>query len=176
MQTGDKKMGWDDVGSTVCPVAKSLAAVGDRWTLMIMRELSLGTRRFDDIQAQLGASSYLLSTRLKRLEKDGIIERRLYNEKPERYEYYATEKGLALDPILLLLRAWGMQYCSSGEEPAVTLTYKPTGEVVDENWKIPPEAWPFSMTMLDRKISGAFEAEREEKRRNFRKSKKAVTD
>jgi DNA-binding HxlR family transcriptional regulator len=169
-------MGWDDVGSTVCPVAKSLAAVGDRWTLMIMRELSLGTRRFDDIQAQLGASSYLLSTRLKRLEKDGIIERRLYNEKPERYEYHATEKGLALDPILLLLRAWGMQYCSPGQEPAVALTYKPTGEVVDEHWKIPQDAWPFSLDMLEGKMSAAFEAEREEKRRNFRKGKKVAED
>ncbi len=170
-------MGWEDeVGSTVCPIAKSLSAVGDRWTLLIMRELSLGVRRFDDIQAQLGASSYLLSTRLKRLEKDGIVERRLYSERPERYEYHATPKGRGLDPILLMLRAWGMQYCDhkEGEEPAVHLHYKPTGEVVDEHWQIPANEWPFSLDTLEGRIGTAFEAEREEKRRNFRKSKKAV--
>lgn len=167
-------MGWDEVGSTVCPIAKSLSVVGDRWTLLIMRELSLGVRRFDDIQAQLGASSYLLSTRLKRLEKDGVIERRLYNEKPERYEYHATAKGRALDPILLMLRSWGMTYCghTPGDEPAVKLTYKATGEVVDENWQIPAHEWPFSLDSLEGEMGKAFAQEREEKRRNFRKSKK----
>ncbi|MDB6145181.1 MAG: hypothetical protein JWP80_4225 [Pseudomonas sp.] len=167
-------MGWDEVGSTVCPVAKSLSVVGDRWTLLIMRELSMGNRRFDDIQAQLGASSYLLSTRLKRLEKDGVIERRLYNEKPERYEYHATAKGKALDPILLMLRAWGMTYCGHqpGDEPAVKLTYKATGEVVDENWQIPTREWPFSFDALEGEVGEAFAKEREEKRRLFRKSKK----
>ncbi|MDB6052369.1 MAG: hypothetical protein JWR17_5115 [Pseudomonas sp.] len=166
-------MGWDEVGSTVCPVAKSLSVIGDRWTLLIMRELSLGVRRFDDIQAQLGASSYLLSTRLKRLEKDGVIERRLYNEKPQRYEYHATAKGRALDPILLMLRAWGMTYCGhTDDEPAVTLTYKATGEVVDENWKIPETEWPFSLDVLESVMGEAFTKEREEKRRLFRKSKK----
>lgn len=167
-------MGWDEeVGSTVCPIAKSLSAVGDRWTLLIMRELSMGVHRFDDIQAQLGASSYLLSTRLKRLEKDGIIERRLYNEKPERYEYYATAKGRALDPILLLLRAWGMQYCEheADAEPAVHLTYRPTGEVVDEHWRIPENEWPFSLDVLDARISQPFADEREHKRQIFRKAK-----
>jgi DNA-binding HxlR family transcriptional regulator len=166
-------MGWEEeADSTVCPVAKSLAAVGDRWTLLIMRELSMGVRRFDDIQAQLGASSYLLSTRLKRLEQDGIIERRMYREKPERYEYYATPKGRALDPILLMLRAWGMQYCTHtpDEEPAVHLTHRPTGEVVDEHWRIPENEWPFSLDSLDAQIGERFAAEREAKRRNFRKS------
>jgi DNA-binding HxlR family transcriptional regulator len=165
-------MGWEELtSSTACPVAKSLAAVGDRWTLLIMRELSMDVHRFDDIQAQLGASSYLLSTRLKRLEKDGIIERHLYSEKPERYEYHATPKGRALDPVLLMLRFWGMQYCTPPEdsEPAVYLKYKSTGEMVDQHWKIPEKEWPFSLDVLEAKLSNRFEAEREEKRRIFRK-------
>lgn len=172
-------MSWEDeVGSTVCPIAKSLSAVGDRWTLLIMRELSLGVCRFDDMQAQLGASSYTLSTRLKRLEKDGIIGRRKYSVKGERYEYFATEKGRALDPILLLLRAWGMKYCvhDEGAEPAVNLVHKPTGQVVDENWKIPADEWPFSLDTLEGKLGKAFEAEREEKRNAFRRSAKASAD
>lgn len=166
-------MGWEEeADSTVCPVAKSLSEIGDRWTLLIMRELSMGVHRFDDIQAQLGASSYLLSTRLKRLEKDGVIERRLYNKKPERYEYYATAKGRALDPILLMLRAWGMEYCAKPDaEPAVHLTYKPTGEVVDQHWRIPQNEWPFSLDVLEGQLSQAFADEREQKRRMFRKAK-----
>ena len=169
-------MGWDEeVGSTLCPIAKSLSAVGDRWTLLIMRELIFGVRRFDDIQALLGASSFLLSTRLKRLEKDGIIERRLYSAKPERYEYYATAKGKALDSILLMLRSWGIQYCDHvpNEEPAVHFRHKASGEVVDEFWKIPHLEWPFSFDTLEGRMSADYEAERESKRRNFRKTKKA---
>lgn len=165
-------MGWEEEsGSTVCPIARSLAVVGDRWTLLIMRELSMDVRRFDDIQAQLGASSYLLSTRLKRLEKDGVIERRLYSARPERYEYYATVKGTALDPILLMLRFWGMQYCADqqGEEPAVYLKYKRTGEMVDEHWPIPASEWPFSLNILEATLSPRFATERDRKRRNFRK-------
>ncbi|MEV8469095.1 hypothetical protein AB0T83_20460, partial [Fluviibacterium sp. DFM31] len=79
---------------------------------------------------------------------------------------------------LLMLRAWGMQYCGHkpGDEPAVHLTYKPTGEVVDEYWKIPQHEWPCSLDTLEGTISAKFEAEREEKRRTFRKSKKVGED
>lgn len=167
-------MAWEEVSDTVCPIAQTLSAVGDRWTLLIMRELALGSRRFDDIQAQLGASSHLVSTRLKRLEKDGIIEKRLYNEKPQRFEYHATEKGRALDAILLLMRSWGMKYGTyqDGDEPAVNLTHKRTGTVVDQHWSFPPDEWPFSLDSLEGTFGLAFEAEREQKRRAFRKSKK----
>ena len=96
-------MSWDEVCESVCPIARSLSVVGDRWTLLILRELSMGSRRFEEIQAQTGMSSFLLSTRLKRLEKDGVIERRLYNERPPRYEYHATAKGKDLDEVLLFL-------------------------------------------------------------------------
>ncbi|WP_397448236.1 winged helix-turn-helix transcriptional regulator [Pseudomonas sp. NA-150] len=171
-------MGWDEVGSTVCPVARSLSIVGDRWTLLIMRELSMGVCRFDDIQAQTGASSYLLSTRLKRLEKDGVIERRRYNDKPPRFEYVATAKGRALDPILLLLRSWGMTYggFEPGAAPAVKLVYKATGEEVGADWHIPGCEWPFSLDCLEGTIGAAFEAEREERKSSFRKGGKSDSE
>ena len=96
-------MGWQDVGASLCPVARALAVVGDRWTVLIVRELFLGTRRFEDFQAQTGMSSHLLSTRLKRLESDGIVRRTPYSERPPRYEYRLTPKGLDLYPLLLSL-------------------------------------------------------------------------
>lgn len=169
-------MGWDEeVGSTVCPIAKSLSAIGDRWTLLIMRELIFEVRRFDEIQAQLGASSFLLSTRLKRMEKDGVIERRLYSSKPARYEYHATPKGRALDSILLMLRAWGIQYCDHvpNDQPAVHFRHKASGETVDEFWKIPQDEWPFSFDTLEGRMSAEYQAEREQKRQDFRKTRKA---
>jgi len=78
-----------------------------------MRELFLGTKRFDDIMAQTGMSSHLLSARLKRMEGDLLIERRRYTDCPPRFEYYATTKGKQLDAVLLVLRAWGMRWGTS---------------------------------------------------------------
>lgn len=100
-------MGWSEVGGTVCPIARALAVVGDRWTMLILRELFLATRRFEEFQAQTGMSSHLLSSRLKRLEADGVVGRRRYSDRPARHEYRLTEKGLALYPILLGLKSWG---------------------------------------------------------------------
>lgn len=129
-------MSWNDVCDSVCPVARSLAVVGDRWTLLILRELSMGSRRFDDIQAQTGMSSHLLSTRLKRLEADGVIERQAYSERPPRYEYVVTSMGKELDALLLLLRSWGTKWLPphEGSGPAVTLTHRETGEEVPDGW------------------------------------------
>ncbi|CAN5154628.1 hypothetical protein BH10PSE17_BH10PSE17_03640 [soil metagenome] len=103
-------MGWDSVSDSACPIARSLAIIGDRWTLLILRELALGNHRFDSLQARTGMSSHLLSTRLKRLEADAVIERRLYEERPPRYEYHATPKGRELDPLLSLLKTWGRKW------------------------------------------------------------------
>ncbi len=80
---------------TVCPVARALEVAGDRWTLLILRELSLGVHRVDDLQAQLGMSSHLLSTRLKKMEAEaGCWNADATAERPPRpYEYHATTKG-----------------------------------------------------------------------------------
>jgi DNA-binding HxlR family transcriptional regulator len=107
--------------------------VCDRWTLLILRELMLGTRRFDELQAQTGMSSHLLSVRLKRLEKDGISRATLYSKRPPRYEYRRTAKGKELDPILLLLRSWGLKHGGYGrnEEAPVRMLHKQTGKLID---------------------------------------------
>src|ERR1700710_473409 len=99
-------MGWDEISESVCEIAQALSVVGDRWTLLIMREVGMGVRKFEEIQAQTGMSSHLLSTRLKRMEEEGLLELKLYSERPPRYEYHATQKGKELDSVLLALRGW----------------------------------------------------------------------
>ena len=126
-------MAWDEIGESVCPIARSLAVLGDRWTMLIIRELFLGTRRFDVFQAQTGMSPHLLSTRLKRLEEDGVIERRAYQFRPRRYEYRLTAKGKDLHGVVLALRAWGMRWCGldAADEPAVQLFHADCGGPVE---------------------------------------------
>jgi DNA-binding HxlR family transcriptional regulator len=163
-------MGWDDVSDTICPIARALSVLGDRWTLLILRELVMGTRHFDDLQAQTGMSSHLLSQRLKRLEKDGVIERRLYSKKPVRYEYRQTEIGKELDPIILMLRSWGMKHCKRGsrEQSAVTMLHKRTGTLIDESWRLPSSGKPFTFDDVTSTVGKVFAAEREAKRTAFR--------
>ena len=80
----------DSIGESVCPIARSPAVVGGRWTMLLVRELFMGTRRFDEIQAQTAMPSHLLSIRLKRLEEDGMIVREPYQDCPLRHEYRLT--------------------------------------------------------------------------------------
>jgi DNA-binding HxlR family transcriptional regulator len=95
-----------------CPVARSLDIVGERWTMLIVRDLMLeGPRRFQDLQRNLrGVSPNTLSARLKTLEDAGVVERRFYDQHPPRAEYVLTEKGEALRPALKALREWGERY------------------------------------------------------------------
>ncbi len=123
-------MAWSDIGDTLCPIARALAVVGDRWTVLILRELFLGARRFEDFQTQTGVSPHLLSTRLKRLERDGIVARQKYTEHPPRYEYRLTDKGLDLYPMLLALKSWGEKWgeCKNGTAPALVIIHRRCGK------------------------------------------------
>jgi DNA-binding HxlR family transcriptional regulator len=95
-----------------CPVARSLDIIGERWTMLILRDLiTIGPRRFQDLQRSLaGVSPNTLSARLKALEGAGVIERRFYDQHPPRAEYVLTEKGSALRPVLRALREWGERH------------------------------------------------------------------
>ena len=92
-----------------CPVAKTLDLIGERWTILILRDLLLhGPRRYQDFQESLaGAAPNTLSARLKAMEAGGLIERKLYSEHPPRLEYHLTEKGRSLGPVMKALRDWG---------------------------------------------------------------------
>ncbi len=166
-------MSWDEVAESVCPIARSLSVVGEYWTLLIMRELVMGMHKFEEIQAQTGMSSHLLTTRLKGMEKDGLIERKLYSTRPARYEYRATAMGKELDAVLLALRAWGTRWCGyePGSEPAVTLVHKKSGETIDPSWQVPRGDPPFSFDHAEVSISPAWQAEREERRVSFQNGK-----
>jgi DNA-binding HxlR family transcriptional regulator len=95
-----------------CSIARPLSVLGERWALLVLRDLFLGRRRFDDIQGSLGIASNVLSQRLATLADEGIVERRRYSEHPERFEYLLTEKGRDLQPVLLALLNWGDRYTS----------------------------------------------------------------
>jgi DNA-binding HxlR family transcriptional regulator len=82
----------DETSETVCPVARSVGVVGDKWTILVLRELYMGMTRFEEIQIQTSATPQMLTSRLKALEADGLVERRPYQEKPLRYEYHLTAK------------------------------------------------------------------------------------
>ena len=98
--------------SPYCPVARALDIVGERWTLLILRDLVLhGPRRFQDFQQSLvGISPNTLSARLKTLEDAGVVERSFYESRPPRAKYVLTQRGEALRPMLRALREWGEQH------------------------------------------------------------------
>ena len=98
-----------------CSIARALEVVGERWTLLIIRDVFLGLRRFDEIQENLGIARNVLTDRLNRLVDEGILERVRYSERPARFEYGLTEKGGELNIALAALRQWGDKYVS--EQP-----------------------------------------------------------
>ncbi|MBS1860175.1 MAG: helix-turn-helix transcriptional regulator [Actinobacteria bacterium] len=100
-----------------CSIAKPLAFLGERWTVLILRDLFLGRHRFDELQTSVGVATNVLSQRLATLTEEGIVERRRYNEHPERFEYLLTEKGRDLQPVLLALLAWGDRYTAENGPP-----------------------------------------------------------
>ena len=92
-----------------CPVALTLDLIGERWTILLLRDLLLeGPRRFQDFQASLpGVAPNILSARLKAMEDNGLIRRQLYSDRPPRVEYLLTDKGKSLGPIVKAMRDWG---------------------------------------------------------------------
>ena len=97
-----------------CPVARALNVIGERWTVLILRDLLLeGPQRFQDFQDSLpGIGPTTLSARLKTLEANGVVERSFYSDHPPRAEYALTDKGKALGPAIAALRDWGRNYTS----------------------------------------------------------------
>ena len=96
-----------------CSIARALEVVGERWTLLIVRDAFLGLRRFDEFQASLGIARNVLTDRLNRLVAEGILERVAYSRRPERFEYRLTPKGRELNVALAGLRQWGDKYVSA---------------------------------------------------------------
>jgi DNA-binding HxlR family transcriptional regulator len=123
----------NDYNGQVCSVAGALEVVGERWSLLIVRDVLLGLRRFDEMQADLGIARNVLQTRLTRLVDEGVLEKRLYQERPPRFEYRLTEKGLDLWPAIVALMQWGDRHAARSSGPPVRLEHKGCGGAVDDH-------------------------------------------
>lgn len=115
-----------------CPIARTADLIGDWWTPILMREAFLGRRRFDDFQQALSLSRGVLAKRLARLVEEGMLEKRLYEERPPRYEYVLTEKGRDFYPVLAAMWRWGSDWLwPEGSEPPVELVDRDSGRPVN---------------------------------------------
>jgi DNA-binding HxlR family transcriptional regulator len=115
-----------------CSIARTLELIGERWTLLILRDAFLGVRRFEDFQADLGVARNVLSARLCRLVDEGVLEKRQYQERPARFEYRLTEKGVDLWPVLISLVKWGDKYTAQEGAPRV-IEHKGCGGHVNDH-------------------------------------------
>src|SRR4029079_19010163 len=109
-------------------IARALELVGERWTLLIIRDAFLGLRRFEEFHSSLGIARNVLTDRLNRLVEEGIFERVRYSERPERFEYRLTQKGRDLNVALAALRQWGDEYLT--DRPPVLLRTRDGGTPV----------------------------------------------
>jgi len=116
-----------DYEGQTCSIAKTLELVGERWTLLVIRDVFNGRRRFDQMQRSLGVARNVLSNRLQRLVGQGILERRIYQERPPRYEYFLTEKGLDLWPTMVAMLEFGDRHLAEEEGPPLVLRHKHCG-------------------------------------------------
>ena len=122
-----------------CPIARTVDLIGDWWTPIVLREAFLGRRRFDEFQQALSLSRSVLTKRLARLVDEGLLARRLYEERPPRHEYVLTEKGRAFYPVLAAMWRWGSDWLwEEDTEPPLELCDKESGrplrpQLVDEN-------------------------------------------
>jgi DNA-binding HxlR family transcriptional regulator len=109
-----------------CSIARSLEVVGDRWTLLVIRSAFEGVRRFDDFQDALGIARNVLTDRLARLCDEGIMRRHQYQERPDRFEYKLTRKGVELWPAMMSLLLWGDRHYAD-EGPPLLIRHRSCG-------------------------------------------------
>src|SRR6516225_9567099 len=117
-------------GRMACPIARSLARVGEWWSMLILRDALHGVGRFDEFQSGLGIAPNMLTRRLSALVAAGLLERRRYSERPPRYEYILTEKGRDFRPVLIAMTAWGNKHFAP-EGASVLLVDKKTQRAAD---------------------------------------------
>ncbi|KXZ69534.1 winged helix-turn-helix transcriptional regulator [Acinetobacter venetianus] len=124
-------MKWEEIGDQPCSVARTLSVLGDRWTMLILRNAFMGVRRFDDFQRSLGLTRHVLSERLKRLVEHEILVKVPYVQRQERFEYQLTEKGLDLYPIILAMVQWADKWMDLGMGKPLEFTHKSCGQKIN---------------------------------------------
>jgi DNA-binding HxlR family transcriptional regulator len=110
-----------------CSIARALEVLGDRWTLLVIRDAFMRVRRFEDFQRNLGVARNVLADRLARLVDEGILKRVPYQDRPARYEYRLTEKGIGLWPVTMALVQWGDAYYAPAAGPPVVVRHRDCG-------------------------------------------------
>lgn len=115
----ESQLKWTEVSEQQCSVARASAVLGDRWTLLLLSDIFLGVRRFEEFQERLGISRTTLTSRLKLLEKHGVISRVRYQDNPPRHEYRLTGKGHDLFPVLSTIINWGDKYYTDDYGPPI---------------------------------------------------------
>ena len=124
-------MQWNAIGEQDCSMARTLAVIGDRWTLLILRECFLRVRRFDDFQERLGIGRPILTDRLRKLVDHFVLTKVAYQLNPTRYEYRLTPKGLDLYPVVLAIVHWGDVHLSGRKGRPVVHEHVACGHVFD---------------------------------------------
>jgi DNA-binding HxlR family transcriptional regulator len=120
-----------------CSIARALEVIGDRWTILVLRDCFRGIRRFDEIRRDLDIARPVLADRLRRLVEHGVLEKRLYQQRPNRYEYRLTPIGMELSPILVALMRWGDKHLAGEDGPPTVLVHKPCGHELYQGFYCP---------------------------------------
>jgi DNA-binding HxlR family transcriptional regulator len=111
-----------------CSIARTLDVLGDTWSVLVIREMFLGTHRFDQLQEHLGIARNVLAARLRRLVEQRILSKRLYQEHPPRFEYHLTRKGVDLYPVVVGLMQWGDRYLARAGGGPIVLEHTTCGQ------------------------------------------------
>ena len=126
-------MSTNEVFPRPCSIASALGFLGEKWSFLVVRELALGVHRFDQIARNTGAPRDILTSRLRRLEAEGVLEKRQYQDRPARYEYRLTPKGVDLSPALVALMRWGDKHLAGDDVPTV-LVHDACGHPLDQTF------------------------------------------
>lgn len=126
-------MDWRAISSANCPVGRGLEVLGKPWALLVVRDLFLGVRRFDELHARLGASRPVLAARLRDLEEAGVLRRVPYQEvgKRTRSEYRLTDRGRDVYPVIAAIREWGERHLLDGQPPSTRSLHRGCGDQVE---------------------------------------------
>jgi len=123
-------MRWRDLKDEPCSVARTLSVIGDRWTLMILRDCFMGLRRFEHFEASLGITRHVLADRLKKLVDEGVLKKVPYGEAPVREEYRLTERGFELYPVVLSIVQWGDKHMADERGAPIVRRHEKCGNIV----------------------------------------------
>jgi DNA-binding HxlR family transcriptional regulator len=124
-------MRWSELKHERCSVARTVSVIGDRWTLLILRDCFMRVRRFEEFQARLGITRHVLADRLRKLVKAGVLKKVAYQTGPERFEYRLTEKGLDLHGVLLAIVHWGDKHMAGKRGRPMLHEHKTCGHTFD---------------------------------------------